>query len=62
MLGWLRAVFTFSLFIASVLIGAVFAAQNTAMVPLCDDVARANHGCLVTIISCSGLSHGKPNQ
>ena len=34
MLGWLRAVFTFSLLTASVLIGAVFAAQNTAMVPL----------------------------
>lgn len=34
MLRWLRAVFTFSFLVASVLIGAVFATQNTAMVPL----------------------------
>ena len=34
MLRWLRAVFTFSFLVASVFIGAVFATQNTAMVPL----------------------------
>ena len=34
MLGWLRAVFTFSLVAASIFTGAVFAAQNTSQVPL----------------------------
>jgi len=34
MLKWLRAVFTFSLVAASIFIGAVFATQNTSLVPL----------------------------
>jgi len=34
MLGWLRAVFTFSLVGASIFTGAVFAAQNSSQVPL----------------------------
>ena len=34
MLGWLRAALAFSLLAASVFIGAVFATQNTSVVPL----------------------------
>ena len=34
MLSWLRAVLTFILVAASIFIGAVFAIQNTALVPL----------------------------
>ena len=34
MLGWLRAALAFSLLTASVFIGAVFATQNTSVVPL----------------------------
>ena len=34
MLSWLRAVLTFSLVAASIFIGAVFATQNTSLVPL----------------------------
>ena len=34
MLGWLRAALAFSLLVASVFIGAVFATQNTSVVPL----------------------------
>ncbi len=34
MLKWLRAVFSLSLVAASIFIGAVFATQNTSLVPL----------------------------